>query len=129
MVTVTVQGTAQEVLKEMEQLCNLQSVTIKSLPMDDIGKALKSTKKETAAPTAPPQAPVASTPAPSNQVPAAPAGAVTLADIQAIVPKLAAKIKRDGVLELFKKYGATKGSEIKPEDYEKFHAEAKGLLA
>ena len=128
MVTVTVQGTAAEVLREMEQMCNLQSVTIKTVTMEEMGKTMpKSTKKETVPPVAPP-VPTTLAPATASAVHLTPTGAITLADIQSDIPKLAAKMGKDKTVELLGRYGAKKGSEIKPEDFEKFHTEAKGLL-
>ena len=125
MVSVTISGSAEDVLKEMERICHPQGGGNSQVYVPAKIEKEKASKPASVAP------PVPTTLAPetASAVHLTPTGAITLADIQTDIPKLAAKMGKDKTVEMLGRYGAKKGSEIKPDDFEKFHAEAKTLLA
>jgi len=144
MVTVTVTGTANEVLAEMERLCNLHSVTVGATTIDlsrlstdkpkveKVEKPAKAEKAEKAATPALAQTStvVLPTPPPKVDLPPAVVGTpVTLEDVRAIGPKVMAVAGREATVALLATFGATKGSEVKPEDFAKFIDAANAVIA
>lgn len=129
MVTITVQGSAKEVQEE------LRSLVISESPVSP-AKASKSAPIRTAAPsetvavTPPPAVTIApATPVATAAVPTVPSWVPALADLTTAITSTVKRLgKKDQVIALLTEFGATRGSELKPEQYTPFLTKLNALV-
>ncbi len=117
MVHLQFNGTVEEVKREIAALLSAAPVSA-AIEKTKADKAIKAE----AAPTEAKQAATPAAPAPQNTP--------SLQDVKVLLPTLMAKIGKPGVVEFFAKHfaPATKGSELKPEQYAEFVSKANEIL-
>lgn len=110
MISVNVSGeTAEDVVRQMHAfLAPVSSASEKPAS----AKAEKESKKAKAEMT-------------KEEPPATTNGPITFAQVSEIIPKLVAAAGRPKAIEILGRYGATKGGELKPDQYAEFIASAK----
>ncbi len=123
MVHLQFNGTVEEVKREMQTFLGSGGSVDQSAKPASIEKAAKPAKNDAA--LVPAEAKQAATPAAP-----APQNTPSLQDVKVLLPTLMAKIGKPGVVEFFAKHfaPATKGSELKPEQYAEFVSKANEIL-
>ena len=124
------EGSWTQIQKEMRDLLGTsettQNITVRldSATVEPVITKLPETVKATKAMKAaqpPVSAPIV---APTTS---APVGGFDFKEIEEIIPKALEAVGRGKVVTLLEKYGAKKGSELKPADYEAFFNECQAL--
>ena len=118
MVQVHIEGSADEVRKQMQELLGGFTSTA------EVATPAPKKEKKTAEAPAEPKSEVKSE-AKAEKVATTP----TFQDVKDIIPQVMAKLGKPGIVELLAKFGAKKGSEVKEAQYEEFLAAAKKALA
>ena len=125
------EGSWTQIQKEMRDLLGTsettQNITVRldsatlepaTTKLPETVKATKTTKAAQPPVSAPIVAPTTS----------APVGGFDFKKIEEIIPKALEAVGRGKVVTLLEKYGAKKGSELKPTDYEAFFTECQALV-
>lgn len=125
-VTVTISGSVHEVQEAMLGLAFLygESVTVsESAKAEPLGAVERASKPAIKKAVVTPATPVV-TPAPQATPAAAVLGTKTSRQmtISEMIPAALKRVSKDKLVELLTTFGATKGSEIKPADEERFIA-------
>lgn len=132
MVTVTVTGSIKEVLEELAQF-GTGTVYVEGAKAPKAAKPAKADLPphvESAVHTMPVRLPDAPTAAPAPTLAPAPAPAgLTANDITVLINATVKRLgKKEQVVALLAEFGATRGSELKPAQYENFAARTAALV-